>query len=261
MLKKIFTVIIISAFILSSYSFAAQDEQAELVTREKELSELSKKIDTLNQKIKQLKLEYIKAEKQLQREVAEKTCTLTEEEKELKSNQEIIRRARKKQDELRKDYYCKKRPLAGEMNKLKISHRECEHKIKKLEGKIKKIQEGKGPDYEYEEQMRPLKQELAGLKEELHATLSKLQNETDEKLAALTDKEHRTKARKQILSEAKEKELKLRQEYAKKKEIIVSEMDKAKAAYRQRLRQRRAEKRQEQRVGGGPSCNFGPASR
>lgn len=261
MIKKFLTAVIISVFILSPSLYGQQDEQAELAAREKELSELSKKIDTLNEKIKQLKLEYIKAEKQLQREVAEKTCTLTEKEKELKSNQEIIRRARKKQGELRKDYYCKKRPLVGEMNKLKISHQECGHKMKKLEGKMKKIREGKGPDYEYEKQMEPLKQELAELKEGLNTALSRLQNETDEKLAALADKEQKAKARKQILSEAKEKELKLRQEYAKKKEIIVSKMDKAKAAYRERLRQRRAERRQKQRVGGGPSCNFGPASR
>lgn len=260
MIKKIFTAIIILAFILSSYSFGAQDEQTELAAQKEELSELSKKIDALNEKIKQLKLEYIKAEKQLQREVAEKTCTLTEKEKEQKSNKEIVRKAREKQAELRKDYYCKKRPLAGEMNKLKITHRECGHKIKKLERKIKEIQEGKGPDYEYEEQIRPLKQELAELKEGLNDALVKLQNETDEKLAALTDKEHRARARKQILSEAKEKELELWQEYSKKKEIIVAKIDKAKAAYRERLRQRRAKRRQEQQSGGGPSCNFGPAS-
>lgn len=259
MLKKLLVIIIISAFVSTPYSFNAHGCEAELSAQKEKLENLSKEIEASKEKIKQVKLEYIESQKQLQKEVAEKTSALTETKRE-SSRKEILKKSKERQAELRKLYYQKKKPLTAEMHKLKLAHRQCRHKIKELEKMIQDIKEGGGPDYEYIEQMNDLRQELAELRDKHKKALAKLQNEVDAKIAALVDKEHRAKARKQILTDAKDKELRLHQDYSKEKELIAARMDKAKAAHRKRMKERRELRKEEEKVQGkGPSCNFGPA--
>lgn len=259
MLKKIFTIIVISVFVSTSYSFSAYGCEAELSAQKEKLENLSKEIGASKEKIKQVKLEYIKSQKQLQKEIAEKTSALAKTEEE-SSHKQILRKSKERQAELRKLYYQKKKPLAAEMHKLKLAHRQCRHKIKELEKMIQDIKQGGGPDYEYIEKTKNLKQELAEAKNELKKALAKLQNEVDTKIAALADKEHRAKARKQIFTDAKDKELRLHQDYSKEKELIAARMDKAKAAHRKHMKERRELRKKEEKVQSkGPSYNFGPA--